>query len=565
MLLSDYRSTASSVNSSYVQVSWLVIIYIASILVLAILTSSSVSEYDEGAILTGAMRVAAKAVPHRDFYANYGPGQFYVLAALFDLFGQTVFVERMYSLAVRAGIVCFVYLIGSRLTRLPCNVAMTALCLLWIGVAQYPAYPIWPSLLLILVSIWLTIPIFYGTYSPGRLASAGFCGGVSVLFRYDMGIMMLAVMSAVLIVFGLTHRGITDSRVRRTVSMMAPFWGTSGAVVVLLGATYLKFGIIEDFFFQIFTYPSEHYLETRNLPFPSLMLGSRVNEEVIVYMPPVTILCFIMLTVNQYFRQNIQNINAVASEKVWIVSLIAFMAFGLYFKGVVRVSVAHMISSIVPSFIVLGYVIDRRPVGRSLFARSTLALLVLVSLIFGVAPSLIAAKHATRVAFANLSDAAKAVRSEISKYRGSGAADDPCDPRNHLDRALCYQLSAGLIETTRFIVANTTPDQRIFVGNGINDKAFGNDNSLYFLSGRQPATKWSQYDPGLQNSEAIQTEMIGELKQNKPPLIILDEQFDNIVEPNGSAKHSGVHLLDDFIHNNYERTAYYEPYIIFRR
>ena len=229
MLFNDYRSSASSVNSSYLsQASWLVIIYVASVLVLAILTSSNVSEYDEGAILTGAMRVAAKAVPHRDFYANYGPGQFYVLAALFDLFGQTVFVERLYSLAVRAGIVCFVYLIGSRLTSLSSNVAMTGLCLLWIGVAQYPTYPIWPSLLCILASIWLAISAFYGIYSPGRLASAGLCGGLCVLFRYDMGIMMLAVMSAALIAFGFTHRGIDDLRVRRAFAVIAPILGCFG-------------------------------------------------------------------------------------------------------------------------------------------------------------------------------------------------------------------------------------------------------------------------------------------------------------------------------------------------
>ena len=245
------------------------------------------------------------------------------------------------------------------------------------------------------------------------------------------------------------------------------------------------------------------------------------------------------------------------------------MAFGLYFKGIVRVSIPHMVSSIVPSFIVLGYVIDRTLIdrtliGKSMFARSALALAVLVSLIFVIAPSLIAAKNARRTAFANLSDAAKTIRSGISNDRRSGG-DDPCNPQNNLDRALCYGLSAGSIETVRFIIANTTPDQPIFVGNGINDKTFGNDSSLYFLSGRQPATKWSQYDPGLQNSEAIQAEMVGELTRNKPPLIILDEEFDNVVEPNDGTKHSGVHLLDDFIHRNYERTAYYEPYIIFRR
>jgi len=33
--------------------------------------------YDESIVLTGATRVLAGQVIHRDFYANYGPGQFH--------------------------------------------------------------------------------------------------------------------------------------------------------------------------------------------------------------------------------------------------------------------------------------------------------------------------------------------------------------------------------------------------------------------------------------------------------------------------------------------------------
>ena len=52
------------------------------------------SIYDEGLILTGAMRVANGEIPHRDFYANYGPAQFYVVALLFKLFGPSVMARN---------------------------------------------------------------------------------------------------------------------------------------------------------------------------------------------------------------------------------------------------------------------------------------------------------------------------------------------------------------------------------------------------------------------------------------------------------------------------------------
>ena len=49
----------------------------------AVEINHDVGIYDEGIMLTGAMRVAQGALPHRDFYANYGPGQFFALAAIF--------------------------------------------------------------------------------------------------------------------------------------------------------------------------------------------------------------------------------------------------------------------------------------------------------------------------------------------------------------------------------------------------------------------------------------------------------------------------------------------------
>ena len=56
-------------------------------------------------MLVAAMRVAAGQIPHRDFYAIYGPGQFYVLAGLFKLFGQTILIERIVDLIFRSLVV----------------------------------------------------------------------------------------------------------------------------------------------------------------------------------------------------------------------------------------------------------------------------------------------------------------------------------------------------------------------------------------------------------------------------------------------------------------------------
>src|ERR1700736_6684816 len=90
-------------------------VLLVSLLAVMLSTDRSLNPYDEGVILAGAMRVSEGAIPHRDFYANYGPGQFYVLAALFKLFHQGVLVERLWGALIKAALVLSVLVVGRRL------------------------------------------------------------------------------------------------------------------------------------------------------------------------------------------------------------------------------------------------------------------------------------------------------------------------------------------------------------------------------------------------------------------------------------------------------------------
>jgi hypothetical protein len=69
-----------------------VIVFGLSFLLLFVGMYRRAGVYDEGLALTAAMRVAAGQIPHRDFYANYGPAEFYILAGLFKVFGQSLLI-----------------------------------------------------------------------------------------------------------------------------------------------------------------------------------------------------------------------------------------------------------------------------------------------------------------------------------------------------------------------------------------------------------------------------------------------------------------------------------------
>jgi hypothetical protein len=95
------------------------------------------------------------------------------------------------------------------------------------------------------------------------------------------------------------------------------------------------------------------------------------------------------------------------------------------------------------------------------------------------------------------------------------------------------------------------PGDTIFVGLSRHDRIFINDVFFYFAAARTPATKWYHFDPGLQTSAKIQTEMIGELQAATPEYVVLEADLENFSEPNESVVSSGVTLLDDFIRANY--------------
>ena len=57
-------------------------------------------EMDEGAVNAYAARILDGAVPHRDFLTFYGPGNLWLVAGAFEVFGESVGVERAVGDAV---------------------------------------------------------------------------------------------------------------------------------------------------------------------------------------------------------------------------------------------------------------------------------------------------------------------------------------------------------------------------------------------------------------------------------------------------------------------------------
>ena len=244
------------------------LVFVISAVCLALGMDLRLSVYDEGVILTGAMRVAAGEIPHSDFYANYGPAQFYLIAALFKVFGQYALIERAYDVLVRAAIVAVGYGLIATVTRTSIALAGAVICGLWLFSIPFYGYPILPVVLLSLVSAALVLPALAGHISTRRLVAAGATVGLTALFRYDVGFFVFAALGAVLGFSGALRSGNLRHALAEVKNLLAPYLAGTCIVFLPVAVCYLAVASITPFIHDIVSYPVHYYARMRSLPFP---------------------------------------------------------------------------------------------------------------------------------------------------------------------------------------------------------------------------------------------------------------------------------------------------------
>jgi 4-amino-4-deoxy-L-arabinose transferase-like glycosyltransferase len=153
--------------------------------------------YDEGIIVYGAARVQGGAIPYRDFWTVYAPGQYYVLAGLFQIFGSWVLVERLWDLAVRAAISVLVFSQVSTLTSRWYGIGAFVVAVLWLGAYRSYGYPVFPALLFTGGGAYLLAEYLRRTGKRSTLVLSGLGVGLAILFRHDVG--FLACLSGALL------------------------------------------------------------------------------------------------------------------------------------------------------------------------------------------------------------------------------------------------------------------------------------------------------------------------------------------------------------------------------
>jgi hypothetical protein len=525
-----------------------------------------VNPYDEGLILVGSTRVLSGDMPYRDFYATYGPAQFYVLAALFKVFGPSVLVERMWDLLIRSSVVLVIYLIVDGAWNRGRAIFLAALTALWLSYFENYGYPVFPCLLFSLLGLYCMVPVYRGSRAITPLLTSGICAGITILFRHDVGIETAVGGAFMLGLFHMTQELDAPHRVSALLRSAATYSGGITLALVPPLASLVAAGLTHDMLVNLLIIPAKFYVRMRSLPFPSaveiardviLLRHRRLGWDApspAVYLPILGVSLGVLTTT--VFGKNprtagIAEDQALASQRLWILVQLTVFSLLFFFKGWVRPNATQMALAIVPSLVIITVSqVQVRSTAAKFLSTIGIACLLLISL----APMWYADARFKR----NLTWAA-----DGSGVFGLARSDnDGCFPPPGLERLRCFYIPQPHLAAIQYIQQHTAENEAIFVGNSRHDKLVYQNILFYFLSKRSSVTKWDQFDPGVQTTMEIQSEIVGELQMRRPRYVVLSSEWDNVQEPNDSAHSSGVTVLDEYIRANYHAVSAFGPITI---
>ena len=159
-----------------------VVLFLLGALMSSLAIRWGINPHDEGLMLQAGERIADGQLPYRDFYANYGPGQYFLIGGLDWLFGPSLMTWRIVRVLLDAGVAVLAYVLVRR--DAPRPLALGA----WLAVAAAMAYPKIPH------PNPTALALAFGglLLARSRPWLAGALAGLAIVFRLDLGLAALA-------------------------------------------------------------------------------------------------------------------------------------------------------------------------------------------------------------------------------------------------------------------------------------------------------------------------------------------------------------------------------------
>lgn len=489
--------------------------------------------YDDGVLLYGAERVLAGDIPYRDFYFIYTPGNIYLLAFIFKIFGPSIIIQRILNSIICFFILVTTYLMARKIIKSfyaqLIVIFLTLFCIWFFG--SYANQNM--SILFSLLS-----GIYFINYLKKEIKSyliiSGLFIGLAGIFRCDFALYTFLAATITLIIFEFKKRsGTCLNKIKRIIYSLK-IWLIllgSGLIILIPMIIYLIIMVpLPDLINQFILYPTKLYPITHSFPYPD---PSSIYSLITMYFPP-----FILFLTAIWIIFKIKN--RVITIKEWVI--IYLLLLGLIAMNSVRIMPMslHIHLTMISTIILFAFLMTKYVrLDKNIFKiNESIQIIKLFFTFFSIFIILCCSFYL----IASIHQASANVPLETS--RGVGIYVSP------------EQTNLNVVAD--YIKENVPPTEKILVCGYYHDKIIENPEIVYFLSDRQSATKYSDMIQGVVTNQDIQEEIIGEIKNNNVNYVILYE-YKTPVNGIGSTK------LINYIKDNFKPIKVVDQYTIYKR
>ena len=496
------------------------------------------SIFDEGSVVGGAMLVGDGMIPYRDFSSLYGPGQYYLTAAIFYVLGETLSSARILHALLLA-------ILGITIFSLPgqkSSKRSLVLLLVYVGIVLFAQPNVgYPAITATIFLLSGALPLLEWSRA-GRMSSlllASSLVGIAGLFRWDFGFFGLVAITSATAIAMIDERGKST----RAIPALPCLVGALTPAMLILAAVYLPLLVMfsdpNRWYEEVMIYSIREFPKWRNSEFvrptyqgllwalsegsSALHVEKAVLRMAYLALPILLVVGSLGTAVRILLRKR-----AVHPEggSLLLIVYLTFLCMLLLNQMRVRPTLWQGFPAMVvalPLMAILSFHY-REPIARS--GRVTTALgvigFVLSAMLFNVA-------------FQGVLESSNQKLIELDTPRSSGVYIKP--------------EMAPYIDLVRYVRDNTRSGDAIYSGVQDHSRLVINDAMLYFLTDRRPADRFLALEPGISNTRSGQEEIIGALERNNVRLIVLGDFPSD--EPNQTSESNGVTALDQFIHANY--------------
>lgn len=470
--------------------------------------------YDEGYLLDSVERILDGQVIYRDFHHTYAPGSFYLVAALFKVFGQSILVERWVFVVLEALKCGLAFLIVRTVTR--SRIAYLAPVLLVLAPGPwhkvfFPAFG-FAALYAVLATI---------KRSPRWFLATGAVIGISAIFRQDVA--LFAVAGALLAL------GIETLRRRQglTAALGKVAWLGLG-LALAVGPVCIYFARQGALGAMLHKIAVDGMLDnmTNRIPYPGLGAKTGVDWRFALYILPVKLFFYLPFAV---YGLSLALVVRALARRAWtdghtalsVILVASVMAFN---QSAFRSDIGHLLQTmqyvflLVPALLASGLTWPSRrlaPAGRSLLAlRYGLTALPVVALAWVTLACTLAASRPLAARFQR-----EGVSVGDTEYIGSMVLRAGNTTKLGLARAPIYVTPGEarfFMEIKGFLDANTSPGEYVL--------AVPQLQTLYFLFDRKNPTRYAHYRRSL--SPVEERRYVDDIKSHGTAYILLTEPFE---------------------------------------